>query len=174
MEYIFPKIAVVYYSGIGTIILGVLLLSGIALGKKGPLNYILGSIVCIIVGIFVIHIARGGTLKIEDQTVKMKIPMYSQKSFSFDEVTETEIVDLKADSPYLPIKKKSGAAMKNFKSGWFQLKNGQKAFLLLEGRKAIYIKTANGDSYLIGIKNFDQLIDKFQPVLKEVSTPAPQ
>jgi len=171
MEVIFPKISTVYYSGIGTIILGVLLLLGVAGGKKGPLNYILGSIVCIVVGIFITHIAKGGTLKIEDQTVKMKIPMYSQKSFSFAEVTESATIDLNADSPYLPIKKKSGTAIKNFKSGWFQLKNGQNTFLLLEGRKAIYIKTANGDSYLIGINNFDQLVDKFKPVLKEISIP---
>ena len=171
MEYIFPKISIVYYSGIGTIVLGVLLLLGIAWGKKGPLNYILGSIVCIVVGIFITHIAKGGTLKIENQTVKMKIPMYSLKSFSFDEITETEIIDLNADSPHLPTKKKSGTATKNFKSGWFQLKNGEKAFLLLEGRKAIYIKTANGDAYLIGIKSFDQLVDKFQQNIKDISLP---
>ena len=54
MEYIFPKISVVIYVGIGTIILGVLILLGISWGKKGPLNYIFGSIVCIAVGIFLI------------------------------------------------------------------------------------------------------------------------
>lgn len=169
MEYIFPKIAIVYYSGIGTIVLGVLLLMGISWGKKGPLNYILGSIVCIVIGIFITHLARGGTLKIEDQSVTMKIPIYSQKSFSFDEVTKTGLVDLNADSPYLPVKKKSGTAIKNFKSGWFQLKNGEKTFLLLEGKKAIYIKTNNGDTYLIGIKNFDQLVEKFQQNIKDNS-----
>ena len=63
MEYIFPETSIVLYSGIGTIVLGALVLLGITWGKKGPLNYIFGSIVCIIVGIFVTHIAKGGNLK---------------------------------------------------------------------------------------------------------------
>jgi len=171
MEYIFPKISVVIYVGIGTIILGILLLLGISWGKKGPLNYIFGSIVCIAVGIFLIHLSRGGTLKIDDKTVNLKIPMFGKQSFSFGEVANLAIVDLNSVSPYLPMKRKSGTGVKNFKSGWFQLKNGEKAFLLLEGRKAIYIKTVSGDSYLIGIKKFDDLVEKFKPVLKEISVP---
>jgi hypothetical protein len=169
MEYIFPKISIVFYSGIGTIVLGVLLFLGIIWGKKGPLNYIFGSIVCIIVGIFILHVAKGGTLKIEDQTVKMKIPMFSQKSFSFDELVQTEVVDFNMDSQYLPVKKKSGTAIRDFKSGWFELKKGEKAFFLLEGRKAIYLKTKDGNAYVIGIKNFNQLIEKFQQNLEEIS-----
>lgn len=166
MEYIFPRISVLIYVGIGTIILGLLLLLGISFGRKSPLNYIFGSIICIVTGILIIFVSKGGVLKITDQTVTMKIPMFSQKSFSFDEVTDSKIIDLNTDSPYLPIKKKSGGATKNFKSGWFLLKNGEKAFLLLEGRKAIYIKTRNGNTYLIGINNFDQLVEKFK--FKEV------
>ena len=80
-----------------------------------------------------------------------------------------QIVDLGSDSPYLPVKKKSGASVKNFKSGWFQLKNGERAFLLLQGQKGIYIKTTNGDAYLIGIKNFDLLVDKFKQNMKNNS-----
>ena len=148
---------------------GRLTFAGYFMGKKGPLNYIFGSIVCIAVGIFLIFVSRGGTLKIDDKTVNLKIPMFSKQSFSFDEISNVAIVDLNTASPYLPIKKKSGAATKNFKSGWFQLKNGEKVFLLLEGSKAIYIKTANGDAYLIGIKKFDDLVEKFKPVLKEIS-----
>jgi len=170
MEYIFPKISVIIYVGIGTIILGVLFLLGISWGKKGPLNYIFGSIVCIAVGIFLIYISKGGTLKIDNQTVNLKIPMFSKKSFSFEKISNLAIVDLNTASPYLPTKKKSGSATKNFKSGWFQLKNGQKAFLLLEGRKAIYIKTVNGDNYLIGIKKFDELAEEFKPFLNDIST----
>ena len=169
MEYIFPRISIVLYSGIGTIILGLLLLLGISWGKKSPLNYIFGSIVCIIVGIFLIYGSNGGSLKIDNGKVYLKIPMFSQRSFSFSEISNMQIVDLGSDSPYLPVKKKSGASFKNFRSGWFQLKNGERAFLLLQGQKGIYIKTTNGDAYLIGIKNFDLLVDKFKQNMKNNS-----
>ena len=162
MEYIFPRISVLIYFGIGTIILGVLVLLGISFGKKSPLNYILGSIVCIVIGIIIIFVSKGGTLKIVDQTVTMKIPMFSEKSFSFDEIEQFEVVELNRDSPYFPVKRKTGTGTKNFNSGWFQLKNGEKAFLLLEGwKKGIYVKTKSGDVFLIGIKNLDELIEQF-------------
>ncbi|UCE07291.1 MAG: hypothetical protein JSW07_04465 [bacterium] len=165
MEYIFPKISIMVYSGIGTIILGALLLLGIAWGRKGPLGYILGSIVCIIIGIFLLRIANGGTLKIEEQAVRLKIPLYSQKVITFDQITDRQIVSLDSDSPFKPAKRKSGTSTEKFKSGWFLLKNREKAFLLLEGRKAIYVKTTDGNAYLIGINDFDQLLENFQQYL---------
>ena len=168
MEYIFPKVAVAVYTGIATIVLGILLLSGIAWGRKGPLNYVFASIVCIITGIFIISIARGGTLKIEDQSVRMKLPFYSEKIFTADQIADLQIISLDEDSPFKPVRKKSGSATKNMKSGWFTLKNGAKAFLLLEGRKAIYVKTIEGDIYLVGIKDFDQLAEVFQRNVKPI------
>jgi hypothetical protein len=170
MEYIFPKMSIVIYSGIGTIVLGVLLLLGIAYGRKGPVNYIFGSIICVIIGIFLLQIAKGGALKIQNQTVTLKIPMYSQKIFTADQIAEARISNLDAGSPYLPVRKKSGSAFKNFKSGWFTLKNGEKAFLLLEGKKGLYIKTTSGDNYVIGIQNFDRLLEVFQNEIKKVTS----
>lgn len=168
MEYIFPKIAVAIYSGIGTIVLGVLLLLGISWGKKGPLNYICGSLVCIVVGVFIIVIARGGTLKISDQKVRLKLPLYSEKIFTADQIADVQIISLDEDSPLKPVRKKSGSATKNLKNGWFALKNGEQAFLLLEGRKAIYVKTKAGDAYLLGINDFDRLLEVFQKNVKQI------
>jgi len=168
MEYIFPKIAVAFYAGIGTIVLGVLLLLGIAMGKKGPLNYIFGSIVCIIVGIFIISIAKGGTLKIENHEVRMKLPLYSEKIFIADQIADVQIISLDEESPLKPVRKKSGSATKNLKNGWFTLKNDEKAFLLLEGRKAIYVKTREGNAYLLGIMDFDKLLEVFQKNVKQI------
>ncbi len=170
MEYIFPKIAVAIYAGIGTIVLGVLLLLGIAWGKKGPLNYIFGSIVCVIVGIFIISIAKGGTLKIENNKVSMKLPFYSEKVFSADQIADVQIISLDEESRLKPVRKKSGSATRNLKNGWFTLKNGENAFLLMEGRKAIYVKTTAGNIYLLGIKDFDQLLNVFQKNLKQINS----
>lgn len=170
MEYIFPRIAVAVYVGIGTIVLGILLLLGISWGKKGPLNYIFGFIVCIVVGIFIIVIARGGTLKIESNEVSMKLPMFSEKIFTADQIADVQIISLDEDSPLKPVRKISGGATKNLKNGWFKLKNDEKAFLLLEGRKAIYVKTRSGDVYLLGINDFDQLLDVFQKNIKQINS----
>ena len=162
MEYIFPKIAFVYYIGIGTIVLGVLLLLGLVWGKKGPFTYIFSCMVCVIVGVFIIYVSKGGKLVIENKTVKLKVLMYSEKIISAENISEIRIINIDSDSLYKPVKKTSGTATKNFRSGWFKLKNGEKAFLLLEGRKGIYVKTQAGERYIFGIKDFKKLEQVFE------------
>jgi len=170
MEYIFPKMAIVIYTAIGIMILGVLMLLGISWGKKGPLNYIIGSIVSIAIGIFLLYLAKGGRLTIENHTVKLKVPMFSEKVFTAEQVAQAKIISLDQDSPYLPVKKKSGGSFKNFKNGWFVLKNGEKAFLLLQGRQALYIKTTDNRTFLIGIQDFDRLLDVFQQQIGTIAS----
>ena len=162
MDYAFPTIWIAKYAGMMTVVLGVLLLLGIAFGRESPLNYIFAAIVCIATGLFVVlWISKGGTLKIENQKLTLKIPMYKTKIITTNEIAEVRIVEIDSESPYRPARKRSGTATKAFKSGWFTLKNKEKAFVALEGQKALYIKTQNGALLLIGIKDFDRLLTVF-------------
>jgi len=167
MEYIFPKMAIVLYAGVGSIVLAFLLLLGLIWGKKGPFNYIFGCIVCVLVGLFIISISRGGALSINDRQVSLKVPMYKQKIIESAQVKEARIVELQKGTMYYPVRKKSGGAFKNFRNGWFKLQNDEKAFLLVEGRKAIYVKTNAGDVYMFGIKDFDSLVQAYQREIGE-------
>lgn len=162
MDYAFPTIWIAKYAGMITVVLGVLLLLGIGFGRKSPLNYIFAAIVCVATGLFVaLWISKGGTLKIENQKLTLKIPMYKTKIITTNEIEEVQIVEVNSESPYRPARKRSGTATKAFKSGWFTLKNKEKAFVALEGQKALYIKTKKGALFLIGIKDFDQMLAVF-------------
>ena len=169
MEYIFPRLSLVVYIGIGTIIIGLFVLLGLIGGKKSPLNYILGSIVCIILGIWVITISDGGTLTILSGKTTIKIPLFKQRVFYAEQIVIAKAVNLNSSSPYLPVRKKSGANVGKFKSGWFMLKNGEKAFLLINSKTCLYIKTKNGDVYLIGMKNFERLVKTFEQEMTTVT-----
>ncbi len=170
MEYIFPRMAIVLYAGVGSIVLGFFLLLGLIWGKKGPLNYILGCVVCVVVGLFIVSISRGGTMNIHDNQVVLKVPLFKQKIIESSQVKQAMVVELQRRSPYYPVLKKSGGAVKNFRNGWFKLQNDEKAFLLLEGRKAIYVKTNAGDAYMFGMNDFDKLVQAYQREIGEFTS----
>lgn len=170
MEYIFPRMTIVLYAGAGSIVLGFLLLLGLIWGKKGPLNYILGWVICLIVGLFIVSISRGGTMIIQDNQVTLKAPLFKQKIIESSQVKQAMVVELRKGSVYYPVLKKSGGAFKNFRNGWFKLQNDEKAFLLVEGRKAIYVKTESGDIYMFGINDFDKLVQVYQHEIGEFTS----
>lgn len=169
MEYLFPSIAIVKYAGLGTIVLGILLLLGVMYGKKSPLSYIFGSIISIALGLFLmLYGAKGGSLKIEHQILRLKIPLYHERILVANQIEQVQVVELNAQSPLLPIRKKSGAATKYLKTGWFILRNGEKAFIAVEGKRALYIKSKQGNIYLVGIKEFDKFLNVFQNMILPV------
>lgn len=170
MEYIFPRMAIVLYAGIGSIVLGFLLLLGLIWGKKGPVNYILGCVFCVILGLFLISISNGGTMSITEKQVILKVPMYKQKIIESSLIKQAMVVELRKGTAYYPVRKKSGGAFKNFRNGWFKLQNDEKAFLLVEGQKAIYIKTDSGDVYMFGINNFESLAQAYQREIGEFTS----
>jgi len=134
MDYIFPKMTIMIFVGIGMIL----------------------------VGFFIMSLSKSGEMSIKAQHVILKVPMYKEKRIPASQVQEARIVELIKGSDYYPVAKKSGSAIKNFRSGWFKLKNKERAFLLVEGNRAIYLKTHSGENYLFGIKDFDRMVEVYR------------
>ncbi|MFZ5517484.1 MAG: PH domain-containing protein [Candidatus Zhuqueibacterota bacterium] len=134
MDYIFPKMTML-------IVVGIMMILG---------------------GLFIMSLARAGAMSIKAQQVVLKVPMYKEKRIPASQVKEARIVELKKGSDYYPVAKKSGSAVRNFRSGWFKLRNKEKAFLLVEGKQAIYLKTQAGDVFMIGINDFDRLVEVYR------------
>jgi hypothetical protein len=69
-------------------------------------------------------------------------------------VSLARIVDLTVDEEYKPKMRTNGLGLPGYQSGWFRLKNGEKALMFLTDRKqAIYIPTINNYSLLISPEN---------------------
>jgi len=163
MEYVFPAIKILFYVGIGVIALGVLILIGIIpTRQKTPAARFIGSLVCIIVGIFLFTIQKPGSIAIEDNKLILKFRFYGTKVISEADIQEIKIVDLKKDMQYMPVRKRSGASYQDIRTGWFILNNKEKAFVALEGKLALYIKSKDGVNYLVGIKEFDHFLEVFR------------
>ncbi len=168
MEYVFPTISVLKYSGILIIVIGILMMLGVSFGRKNPLNYIFGSVFSIALGLFFLNtLSKGGTIKIDDDMIRLKIPIFREKVILKDRIESAEFIDLNRDVAYQLKKRKSGTSVENFNSGWFVLNNGEDAFVLLAGSKALLIRDRDGRNYMIGMKD----MQKLRKVFEEKITP---
>lgn len=63
-------------------------------------------------------------------------------------------VDFAAEPELAPRWRRVGTGLPGYQSGWFQLRNGEKALLYLTDRsKAVYIPTSQGYSLLLSPAN---------------------
>ncbi|MCG2814547.1 MAG: PH domain-containing protein [Candidatus Aminicenantes bacterium] len=159
MEFILPGLKLLTYFGIGTIVLGILLLLGIIWGRQGPLSYILGSIICVAVGIFLLSIKTSGKIVLNEDTISLHSPLNKSFVIHPDSVPKAWVEDLQ-DSEWKPVRKKSGTAAGDIRSGWFTLKNGKKAYIALQGWKALCLETEDGHIALFGTADFDLLLSE--------------
>jgi hypothetical protein len=66
------------------------------------------------------------------------------------------------DTEWRPISRSSGTSLGNLRTGWFRLQNGRKAFLVLQGERALFIEADKGRVYLIGVEDFEPFIKKIK------------
>jgi hypothetical protein len=70
------------------------------------------------------------------------------------------IVDLGSSNNYAPRRRTFGTAVPGYASGWFRLRNGDKALAYLTSRESVtYIPTTLGYSLLLSVDRPDQLLD---------------
>jgi hypothetical protein len=75
-------------------------------------------------------------------------------------INQAKIIDLAIDEEYMPRLRTNGLGLPGYQSGWFKLKNGEKALLFLTDRKhALYIPTTNDYSLLISPANPEKFVE---------------
>jgi len=76
---------------------------------------------------------------------------------------EARILDLQRDEGLRPARRTMGTGMPGYSSGWFKLKNGEKALLYVSNRsKSVYIPTTEGYSLLLSPKNPERFLRALQ------------
>lgn len=161
MTYTLPALKFLAAAGIAVVVLGCLMLLGILRGRQSPLSYIIGGGVCIAIGLWVYHLRTPGRVVLEQGRLLIKVPMYRERVVTGEEVERAWVEQLHGDSPWCPVKKKSGTATRTVCSGHFQLANKRKAFVLIEGKRALCIETKGGELYEVGIPDFERLVRLF-------------
>ena len=157
MEILLPAIKLMTYIGIGSIAIGILAIRGIFRSSRSKFSFFLGALICIALGIFFLNIKSSGSIKVTEDSLTLKAILSKTQVIEIDKIQRAWVDDLQ-DTEWRPIRRSSGTSLGNLRTGWFRLHNGRKAFLVLQGEKAIFIQADKGRVFLIGVEDFDPFI----------------
>ena len=161
MEILFPAIKLMTYIGIGSIAIGILAIRGIFRGSRGKFNYFIGAIICFGLGIFFLTMKSSGSIKVTEDRLVLKALLSKSQIIETDKIQRAWVDNLK-ETEWRPISRSSGTSLGNLRTGWYRLKNGRRAFVLLQGEKALFIEADNDRVFLIGTEDFDPFIQKIK------------
>ena len=79
------------------------------------------------------------------------------------DVSAARIVDLNRGSDYLPKRRTFGTGLPGYASGWFRLRNGEKALVYLtRGRSVVYLPTSEGYALLLSVAEPERFLQVLQ------------
>ncbi len=168
MEFILPTVKLFTYVGIGMIVLGALVFIGIFKGSRSRLNYIIGGIVCIAVGIVMLTVKTAGSITVNEDQITLKAALKKTQVIQVDDIKKAWIEELE-NSEWQPVKKRSGSAIGKIRAGWFTLKNDRKAFLVLQGNRALCIEADQEHVFLVGIEEFDSFLSQIRSEMPKLA-----
>ncbi len=116
------------------------------------------------------YISAAGKLTIKDKTIILDVRLYSKKVIHANEIKSAQLVNFDEDISRRPIKKKSGTSINDFRSGWFELKNGDKVFLLIKGKRGIIVTNNRDEKFIFGIEDFERLKKVFETEMTTLET----
>ncbi len=168
MEFMLPAVPALRLIGLGTLVLGVLIIFGIFYGRRHPANYVVGSVICIALGIFLLTLKSVGSITISNDELILKAALSKTQVIRASDIRKIWIEDL-AGSAWRPGRRQSGTAIGKLRTGRFTLHNGRKAFLVLQGKRALILETDKEAVYLIGVEDFTDLLDAVRSLWPEMA-----
>lgn len=79
------------------------------------------------------------------------------------DVSAARIVDLNRGSDYLPKRRTFGTGLPGYASGWFRLRNGEKALVYLtRGQSVVYLPTSEGYALLLSVAEPERFLQVLQ------------
>ncbi|UCE42608.1 MAG: hypothetical protein JSV17_06540 [Candidatus Aminicenantes bacterium] len=157
METLLPAVKLMTYIGIGLVAIGILAIRGIFRGSRSKFNYFLGSLICFALGIFFLTMKSSGSIKVTEDRLTLKVMLTKTQVIETDKIKRAWVENLQ-DTDWRPISRSSGASLGKLRTGWFRLQNGQRAFLALQGERALFIEAENDRVFLIGVEDFETFI----------------
>ena len=161
MSFTFPAVKALTIMGIAEIVLGVLLIVGVLRSKKGMVARITGGIVLIAFGVVFAGIRNTGEIHLEEGRMHLRVPFQKDKVIGTADIRRVTAVNTFTTEGMKPTRKISGGNIGDVRTGWFRLESGEKAFLTLEGPRALYIETTLGFNALVGCDEFEEFEEAF-------------
>ncbi len=74
-------------------------------------------------------------------------------------IEKSKQIDIGKESPYKPILRTNGIGLPGYASGWFKLRNGEKALLFITNpSRVVYIATREGYSVLLSVQDTERFL----------------
>ena len=75
------------------------------------------------------------------------------------ELDEARVVELLQEAALQPTRKLVGSRLPGFRSGWFRLRDGRRAYVLTtSGSRVLYLPRKDGSALLLGVERPDSLL----------------
>jgi hypothetical protein len=139
---------------------------------QGRVGWILVGFVALLliaVMLLLLTTVRGGhasRFEISDQGLRLRGDLWGRRiPASAIKGPEVRLVDLGASPELAPSWRTAGTALVSYNSGWFRLKNGEKALLYLTDRHSVaYIPTTLGYSLLLSPQDADRFVSRVKEI----------
>ncbi|NOQ95392.1 MAG: hypothetical protein GQ555_02110 [Desulfobacterales bacterium] len=83
-------------------------------------------------------------------------------------VEKSKQIDIGKESSYKPILRTNGIGLPGYASGWFKLRNGEKALLFITNpSRVVYIATREGYSVLLSVQDAERFLQLIGNVSKD-------
>jgi hypothetical protein len=105
--------------------------------------------------------ARHASFTMNDQGLRIGPGLYG-RFIPKDEIkkSEVKVVNLNIETDYQPKWRTNGSGLPGFASGWFKLKNNEKALVFVTDRSSVvYIPTSENYSLLLSVREADAFAD---------------
>lgn len=129
-----------------------------ALWLLGLFALIMAAVICLMG--YVAYSSRHIQFELSDTELRIKGGLYGRsipvKSLIVD---RSQKIDMNRDSVYHPTRRTNGTGLPGYRSGWFKLRNGEKALLFVtQSRDVVYLPTTDGYSLLMSVQEPDRFL----------------
>lgn len=140
----------------------------IAPASSKPLWFI--AVICLIIAIVFIALAytayssQNSRVEVDHNGIRLVGDFWGREiPFASLKLSEARILDLRCNTELLPRRRTMGTGLPGFASGWFKLRNGEKALLYLTRRADVaYLPTSEGYSLLLSVENPHAFIETLE------------
>lgn len=117
--------------------------------------------ICVPLGVGLIWLVSRHQLEMVDGGLSVRAAFYSL-ALRRDELVPDGVrrVDLGAPGAPRASLRTNGIALPGYQAGWFRMKDGSKAFLLVTGKEAVLIPTRRGFDLLLTPRDAQALVDQ--------------
>ena len=140
----------------------------IAPASSKPLWFI--AVICIIIAAVFLALAytayssRNSRVEIDHEQLRLVGDFWGREiPFASLKLSEARILDLHRNAKLAPKRRTFGTGLPGYASGWFKLRNGEKALLYLTRRTDVaYLPTSEGYSVLLSVENPHAFIETLE------------